>query len=522
MNTRVDALVVLLTGVLILLASHARAAEPKPGFTDISDRSGVWAIVADHYKRLPKWWLSGMTLVDLDGDGDLDLHLAGHGSPAVAGFNDGKGRFTGVDPKLKIPRGIRKKNDLPYPGGEIRLVYDVNEDGKPDIFCSWHDGGGVTYLNYCKPGNPPVWNFKVYNPGFNCFSRAVAMVDLNRDGIADYLATGDGKEGRLWIAHGRHGGTWKSDASVPVMSESGAVPADIDGDGDLDLLVSRRGYIPPGRRILLNDGKMKFTDATAEAGLKPESGSIHGFGDVDQDGAPDLICVEGRDIVLYLNDGKGRFARGPDVVGVKKLRIGPRSANWGGAIVTDFDNDGVADVVVNGKYFLYVLRGRGGGKLELVNAAWGLPSSVPQAVDEGLCFGDIDDDGDLDVVTYGASPVPKKRGIGVFRNDLPARHWLRVRLIGAKGNRAAAGAKIRIYQAGALGDRAKLLWYEQVAIWGRQSFHSYYFHTATERHFGLGDRETVDLSVTFYPSGKTVEKKGAKANTVVAVRELTP
>ncbi len=53
MNTRVDALVVLLTGVLVLLASHARAAELKRGFTDISKRSGVRAIVGDHYKRVP-------------------------------------------------------------------------------------------------------------------------------------------------------------------------------------------------------------------------------------------------------------------------------------------------------------------------------------------------------------------------------------------------------------------------------------------------------------------------------------
>ena len=522
MGKRAAVLFVLLTGLVGVVTPNARAAEPRPGFTDISERSGVWAIVADHYKRVPQWWLSGMTLVDLDGDGDLDLHLAGHGSPAVAAFNDGTGTFTGVDPKLDIPRGIREKNDLPYPGGEIRLVYDVNEDGKPDIFCSWHDGGGVTYLNDCRPGKRPAWNFKVYDPGFNCFSRAVAMVDLNRDGIADYLATGDRKEGRLWIAYGQGGGKWKRAASVPVMSESGAVPADLDGDGDLDLLVSRRGYHPPGRQILLNDGKQKFTDATARAGLKAEAGSIHGFGDVNQDGRLDLICVEGRDVALYLNGGGGRFTRGPEVAGVKKLRIGPRSANWGGAIATDVDNDGVADVLINGKYFLYVLRGRGGGRLELVNAAWGLPSSVPQAVDEGLCFGDIDADGDLDVVTYGASPVPKKRGVGVFRNDLPARRWVRVRLIGAKGNRAAAGAVIRLSEAGSAGVPGKLVWYEQVAIWGRQSFHSYYFHAATERHFGLGGRDTVDVRVTFHPSGKRVEHKGVKANTVVEVREVTP
>ena len=56
-------------------------------------------------------------------------------------------------------------------------------------------------------------------------------------------------------------------------------------------------------------------------------------------------------------------------------------------------------------------------------------------------------------------------------------------------------------------------------MWGRQSFHSYYAHTLTERHFGLGGRTAVDLAVEFYPSQKRIERKAVEGNTTFVVRE---
>src|SRR4051812_29404856 len=115
-----------------------------------------------------------------------------------------------------------------------------------------------------------------------------------------------------------------------------------------------------------------------------------------------------------------------------------------------------------------------------MNGAWGIADSAWAAVDEGLCFGDIEGDGDLDIIGCGGQE--NQKAVTVYRNDLRPQHWVNVRVVGAAGNRCAAGAKIRVSESGT----GKLLWYEQVVIAGRQSAPSYYSTRGTERHFGLG------------------------------------
>src|SRR6266581_3954323 len=102
----------------------------------------------------------------------------------------------------------------------------------------------------------------------------------------------------------------------------------------------------------------------------------------------------------------------------------------------------------------------------------------------------------------------------MYENHLPPQNSNRVRPIGAAGNRCAAGAKIRVTDPTL---PEQLLWYEQVMILDSQSAHSYYSYAETERHFGLGQRKMVDVSVEFYPSGKRMEKKAENANSTVII-----
>ena len=262
------------------------------------------------------------------------------------------------------------------------------------------------------------------------------------------------------------------------------LPADFDDDGDIDLLVVNGGGYDGtlGKTSYWrNNGNLTFTDVTASAGI-PTNGTIaRGIGDFDQDGDTDFIAIENKSMppAIYLNNGQGVFTKKPGAISGVASGTMEYSA-WGTAISTDFDNDGVVDMIMNGKYYLKVLRGTGGGNFTYMNTAWGIRDTAASAVDDGLCFGDIDGDGDLDIIGYNETwPT---RTLNVYRNDVSAKNWLNVRPVGLAGNKGAAGAKISIYAAGS----NQLLWYEQVATYDFQVATSYYGHGETERHFGLG------------------------------------
>ncbi len=484
------------------LPSHAAspaAIKSSPGFTDVTKDSGVEEAITRHYAAHPNWWLSGLNLVDLDGNGHLDLFFASHGAGrSLAMLGDGHVHFT-------VAEGS-------YPPSEIHLPYDINEDGKLDLQMTWRDGGGQWWINESTPGRLSFRESTITAGQ----ARVSAMIDLNRDGKVDWLHE---RPGVVFEFGDGRGGFKVADhlEIAPTRNEINVYPADLDGNGYIDLAVQWGRYdFEKGRsRVYFNDGKMNFRDVTTQAGLFEEGLVIKGVGDVNQDGSLDLLVLENRRPEVYLNNGSGKFTKLVGAISGMENGTKPSYVSWGLAVVTDFDNDGIADILWNGRNFLWALRGTGGGHFAYANKEWGIEDKSAASVDDGLCFGDFDADGDLDIVGYTGS-LDSKRLVRVYRNDLPAQNWICVRPVGAPGNLGAAGAKIRITEPG---EPQKLLWFEQVMILNSQSAHSYYSYEQTERHFGLGQRKTVDVSVEFYPSGKRVERKAAHANQTLVLSE---
>jgi len=178
------------------------------------------------------------------------------------------------------------------------------------------------------------------------------------------------------------------------------------------------------------------------------------------------------------------------------------------------DNDGIADILIDGRVFFHVLRGTGGGHFVYQNAAWGnITNTAEASVDSGFAFGDIDGDGDLDLMGYTSGDP--NRQVALYRNDLPAQRWLNVRPVGLPGNKGGVNSKIRIYEA----NTTHLLWFEEAMMFSKQAQQNYYAFDQPERHFGLGTKDNVDVTVTFYPSGTVVRKNGVAANSTIVLGE---
>lgn len=484
-------------------------ANAAPTFTDVTMQSGVQAL---RDSGPSTWWLSGITFVDFDHDGDLDLFLADHqGTLGLAALNDGKGNFT--------------RAGGTYPTSEIHMCLDIDEDGKVDMDFTYQDGGAKWWLNKTMIGSPMLQLVDVGDVdtrGGN-ESRPEALVDLNRDGKLDWARGAQGQNFHIDFGDGK--GNFTADGMLIPQpqgdaQDAGIMFADLDADGFEDMIINWGGYSSPGGddygrvRVLINDGKGNLIEQTTALGLPTDHLAILGAGDVDQDGDVDLIGLADRTFpeVIYVNDGHGHFSTLANAV--TGVTGSAQYALWGLATVTDMDNDGIADILMDGRYFFHVLRGTGGGHFTYQNAAWGnITSTAEASVDSGFAFGDIDGDGDLDLM--GFTSGDPNRQVALYRNDLPAQHWLNVRPVGLPGNKDAVNSKIRIYEA----QTNHLLWFEEVMMFSKQAQQNYYALDQLERHYGLGSTNDVDVAVTFYPSGTVVRKNGVKADSTLVIGE---
>src|SRR5215471_3461271 len=256
-----------LFATMALAASNARSA---PGFTVVTAPSGVQTL---RDSKPSDWWLSGLTFVDLDHDGDLDLFLADHHGEGLAALNDGTGKF--------VPAGGT------YPTSEVHLCLDVDEDGKVDMDLTYADGGAKWWLNRTAPGSSmlDLVDVGAADTRDGNQSRSEALVDLNRDGKLDWVRSCQGQNFKVDYGDGK--GKFTADSLLISQPQGNALDAgemfaDLDGDGDEDMIINWGGYSSPGGddygrvRVLLNDGKANLVEKTTELGLTTDHIAVLG------------------------------------------------------------------------------------------------------------------------------------------------------------------------------------------------------------------------------------------------------
>jgi hypothetical protein len=247
-----------------------------------------------------------LAAADFDGDGALDvfLGLASEG-PGVIYRNNGVGTFTSADADVFAP--------IADPVTAV-AAGDIDGDGRTDLVIA--DGTADTvplrvYLNHSKGGAMAFTLAESWAiPERDWIASAISLVDVDGDGALDLvLATPNASDGvalRLLLRHDK--GFDDATARLPGGID-GAITAiaagDVNGDGAPDIIAVGAGQ----DRLLLNDGSGHFFDATiASMPLDAAAGTSVSLVDLNRDRHPDLVIGNaGAETRLYLNDGTGRF-----------------------------------------------------------------------------------------------------------------------------------------------------------------------------------------------------------------------
>lgn len=312
-------------------------------------------------------------IADFDQDGDMDIIIANEHRPNILLINDGKGKFTN-ESALRIPQINHDSEDIG--------IADFDLDGDQDIIVvSEDDKINELYLNN---GDGTFTDAGERIPVMGT-SNSVVIFDINQDGAPDILIGNNGQNNVL-INDGK--GHFK-DESIQRFGKFIDVTqdltlADIDNDGDLDILVANED----ANRLLINDGKGYFEDQSAARltyRTEPEETREVDVADIDGDGDLDILYGNVQAFVpnalrqnrLLLNDGKGFFS---DITANNLPKDDNRCF---GVSFLDIDNDNDIDIMTgntNGAGFagmtpfsVYLNNGKG-------KFTEGTSSIIPQSV----------------------------------------------------------------------------------------------------------------------------------------------
>ncbi len=452
----------------------------KLQFVDVTEQAGVGHV----------GYGMGVAVGDYDNDGFQDLYVTNFGRNVLY-HNNGDGTFTDVTAKAGV--------DDPRWSTSAAWV-DYDRDGRLDLFVAnyldftvkgnKHCFAPTGERDYCTPKMyQPVPARLFHNRGDGTFEDVteaagigaaigpglgVVCADFNGDGWPDIYVANDGSAAHLWI--NQRNGTFKEESllagaaySVDGLPQAGmgVTVGDFDGDGDEDIF--KTNLTNEGANLYVNDGRGNFYDASAEFGLLLPTFPYTGFGtewfDYDNDGRVDLFIANGA------------------VNRMESLRGSPYPFGQPNQL---FHNEGQ------------------GKKFREMSAIAG-PAFATSEVSRGAAFGDIDNDGAIDIVVTnnnGAVRLLLNQSRFLNRN-----HWLLVRLEAVHGNRFGVGAKVEVRQRG-----RKLLRRAHVDS-------SYLSANDIRVHFGLGEDAKIEEITVHWPSGECEAWDRIQADRIVTIRQ---
>lgn len=407
----------------------------------------------------------GIAVGDVDNDGDLDVYFTNYG-PDRLYLNDGDGTFTDATDLVGLDVGDWSTS---------ATFLDYDRDGDLDLF---------------------VCRYVLYNPDMQCFDgagRPTYCTPKAYPAINDILLRNDGESGQVRFTDV----TVDAGLVIAPAAGLGVTSEDFDDDGWLDIYVANDGYV---NHFWINQRDGTFLEYAAMMGVaynlngQAEAGMGVIARDFDNDLDLDLFLTHLADETntLYANDGSGFL----DETSSRGLAISSRPTTGFGIAALDIELDGDLDLAIaNGRVsrraprpdssvgepwdtmaepnLFYLNDGR---QIFQASDQWLRPWIAPVEVSRGLAAGDLDRDGDLDLVMCNIESPAK-----VYRNDAPRRGaWLHVRAIDPRLNRDGYHARIRVEADGRT-------WTQTINPGG-----SYLSSAEARAHFGLGDVARID------------------------------
>ncbi|MDA1267195.1 MAG: CRTAC1 family protein [Planctomycetota bacterium] len=368
----------------------------------------------------------GVACGDVDGDGDVDVYVTQLGANALL-VNQGDGTF--VD-------GTRAAGVGDPRWGTSACFFDADADGDLDLYIA-------NYVDWSRETEQ-----RCFDPtGQDDYCSPISYEAPARDTF--YRNQGDGTFVDESVAAG---------LETALGNGLGVVPGDYDGDGDLDLFVANDQtadvlWVNDGRGHFENAGEVRGVARDRQGGVRAGMGAD--AADVDRDGDLDLIVVH------MARESDGFFINQGKYFQERTQAVGIATADWRftrfGVGFRDLDQDGWLDLfIANGRVNMMMapidptdpyaepntlLRGLASGRFELVEPAGGTANALNET-SRGAAFGDLDGDGALDVVVVNRDgPAHLLRNVTEDRG-----HWVLLRVL--DGKRDAVGAQITIEAEG--------------------------------------------------------------------------